>query len=213
MSSTTVECGLGLVIEASGSAAAQISAAFDVAAVASVVIRPGAESERLQVGEVRALVELVQLKGTAALIENDWRLARTLRADGVHLAEARGVADAYREAREVLGGRYIVGAYAGKSRHDAMTLAEEGADYVAFGAPESVQDREHAKAKRLELVQWWGEIFEVACLALDVDTAEDAAALRAARADFVAVTIGAGATAAEVRDTVGAIAHALKERP
>ena len=33
------------------------------------------------------------------------------------------------------GDRGIIGVDAGISRHDAMTVAEAGADYVAFGAP------------------------------------------------------------------------------
>lgn len=211
MPAVSVDCGLAVVVDASEGAAARLSAAFDAAKISSVVIRPAPGADRLQAGEAKSLVELAQAKGAAALIENDGRLARTVRADGVHISLSRGVAEAYREGRELLGERHIVGVYAGKSRDDAMTVAEEGADYVAFGVPASVQDREHAKARRLEMVQWWAEIFEVACVALDVDTIEDAGDLRAAGADFVAVTIGAGMTAGEVRERVGAIAHALRE--
>jgi thiamine-phosphate pyrophosphorylase len=93
----------------------------------------------------------------------------------------------YGEARDILGGRFIVGADAGRSRHDAMTLGEAGADYVGFGIPAHVEDRESARSRRLELVGWWSEIFEVPCVAFDVETAEEAARLAAAGADFVAL--------------------------
>ncbi len=38
-----------------------------------------------------------------------------------------------RDVRKALGADRIVGAFAGASRHKGMTLAEAGADYVAFG--------------------------------------------------------------------------------
>ena len=108
-------------------------------------------------------------KDIAALIEGDAQLARTLRADGVHLPWSKDTAARYGEAREMLGTRYIVGIDVGRSRHDAMTLAEEGADYIGFGIPPHVEDRSAAAARRLELVSWWSEIFEVPCVAFDVD--------------------------------------------
>ena len=68
-----------------------------------------------------------------------------------------------------------------------MTLAEDGADYIAFGIPPHVEDRAAAAARRLELVAWWGEIFEMPCVAFDVDTARRQSRSRGAGADFVAV--------------------------
>jgi len=52
-----------------------------------------------------------------------------------------------------------------------------------------VEDREAARARRLELIGWWGEIFEVACVAFDVETVAEARALAAAGADFVALAV------------------------
>jgi thiamine-phosphate pyrophosphorylase len=135
----------------------------------------------------RPLVELAQKKDVAALIDGDAQLARTLRADGVHLPWSKDIAARYAEAREILGTRYIVGVDVGRSRHDAMSLAEDGADYVAFGIPPHVEDRASAAERRLELIGWWSEIFEVPCVAFDVEDAEDAAALAAAGADFIAI--------------------------
>jgi thiamine-phosphate pyrophosphorylase len=141
---------------------------------------------------LKSLVEAAQGEGVAALIEDDAQLARTLRADGVHLSWSKDTVARYREAREVLGTRSIVGADAGKSRHDAMTLGEAGADYIGFGIPAHVEDRQTARVRRLELVTWWSEIFEVPCVALDVDTLEEATELARAGADFVALRFAAG---------------------
>ena len=62
----------------------------------------------------------------------------------------------------------------GASRHDAMELGEAGADYVAFGIPPDVEDRAVAVERRLDLIAWWSEVFELPCVAFDVADAEEA---------------------------------------
>ena len=56
---------------------------------------------------------------------------------------------------------------------------------------------------------WWAEIFQVPCVAFDVETAEEAARLARAGADFVAVRLGSEAPAA-VGERLAAIAEALR---
>jgi thiamine-phosphate pyrophosphorylase len=90
-----------------------------------------------------------------------------------------------------------------------MTVAEDGADYVAFGAPAHLKDRAKARLRRDELVAWWAEIFEAPCVALDVETPEEAEALARAGADFVGLRLPCAAPAAATRELVGAIAAVL----
>ena len=90
-----------------------------------------------------------------------------------------------------------------------MTLADAGADYIAFGAPAHLKDRDKARARRDEFVAWWAEIFEVPCVAFDVETLEEADALSQAGADFIGIRLSAAATPAATRDFVAAIATAL----
>ncbi|MBI1649704.1 thiamine phosphate synthase [Hyphomicrobium sulfonivorans] len=180
---------------------------------ASVIIAPS-DSEPLTAANARPLVELVQSQEIAALIYGDAQLARTLRADGVHLPWHQDVVAQYGEARDILGTRYIVGIDVGRSRHDAMTLAEEGADYIGFGIPPHVEDREAAGNRRRELVAWWSEIFEVPCIALDVETPEEAETLSAAGADFIALVPSCALTADEfatLRDAIVAAAPVREE--
>jgi thiamine-phosphate pyrophosphorylase len=155
------------------------------------------------------LVEIAQAQGAAALISGDARLARVLKADGVHLPPSQHPEDAYLDARQIVGKRAIVGAHAGKSRHDAMLLGQAGADYVSFGIPKEIKDADGARERRLVLVQWWAEIFEVPVVALDVETPQDAEPLALAGADFIGVCLGAGTPLSEAAGHVRAIRDSI----
>ncbi|MEZ5842908.1 MAG: thiamine phosphate synthase [Hyphomicrobiaceae bacterium] len=198
-----------VTLEVAPTAAARLSAALAAVPVASVVILPPAGGA-LDATVARGLVEIAQKAGVAALLADDAALARTLRADGVYLSPGRNISDAYAEAREVLGTRYIVGAGAGKSRHDAMSLGEAGAEFIGFGVPADVQDVAAARERRLELINWWGEIFEIACVAFDVTATDDASALAAAGADFIAVPLAPAMSPADIADHLAAIAAAAE---
>lgn len=203
-----VACGIMVVVEAAGGATERLAAACAAVPVASVVVRASG-NVALTASGAQGLIELAQSRGAAALIWNDARLARMLRADGVHLAVPVGLGDLYEQAREILGTRHIVGADAGTSSHEAMEVAERGADYVAFGVSDAIADRQAAQRQQLELVEWWAEIFEVPCVALDVTSAEDAGRLCEAGADFVAVPLEAGLSAADAAMRVTLVHRAL----
>jgi len=196
------------VVEAGEAALDRLTAALSAAEFASMLILPPAGGT-LDAATARPLIEAAQEKNVAALIADDAQLARTLRADGVHLSATKKLADAYAEARSILGRVGIVGVDPGISRHDAMTLAEDGADYLAFGAPPHLNDRNKARARRDELIAWWAEIFEAPCVAFDVETPEEAEALSRAGADFIAIRLPVGATPAATRELVAGIAAAL----
>jgi thiamine-phosphate pyrophosphorylase len=195
-------CQLYLVLEVDPSAHERLAAAFDTVSAAAVLIAPCA-GEGLSAGELKPLVKLCQSRDVAALIAGDAQLARTLKADGVHLP-AGGAVPNYDIARKIVGASRIVGADAGISRHDAMTLGDAGADYIAFGAPSHLKDRAKGRARRREMIAWWSELFEVPCVAFDVETASEAAELARVGADFVAVALTAAASEhiAEIADAV-----------
>jgi thiamine-phosphate pyrophosphorylase len=104
------------VVVGAGSAPAAVETLLASAPVAALLIT----SDHAPIDATRAkpLVDLAQARGVAALIEGDAALARTLRADGVHLPWSKDIITRYRTAREILGGRFIVGADAGRLRDD-----------------------------------------------------------------------------------------------
>jgi thiamine-phosphate pyrophosphorylase len=204
-----VDCQLYAVVEADPGAADRLSAALGAANIPSCLIAPVAGSI-LHAAEVTPLVNLAQHRGVAALILNDPLLAGALRADGTHLAARKDLAVAYAEARATLGRDAAIGVDVGISRHDAMALAEAGADYVAFGAPAYLQDRGKARIRRNDLIGWWAEIFEVPCVALDVETAQEAETLATIGADFLAIRLAAGQSPARAGELFAEIAATLR---
>jgi thiamine-phosphate pyrophosphorylase len=184
------------------------AAALKVGPIATVVIELDADAP-LATPDLAACVAGIQNLGVATLIAGDAALARIVKADGVHLPASKAAPAAYSDARENLGGRFIVGVDVGRTRHDAMQLGEAGADYIAFGIPAFVEDRATAANRRLDLVEWWAEIFEIPCVAFDVETPEEARALTNAGADFVAVRLPAAISPDEIATMLTPFVQAL----
>ena len=101
-------------------------------------------------------------------------------ADGAHLT---GI-EAFAAALDTLKPARIAGCAGLASRHDAMTAAERGADYVMFG--DAANGRRPSFDAIVERVAWWAEVFEVPCVAMAASF-DEVGPLAAAGADFVAV--------------------------
>jgi thiamine-phosphate pyrophosphorylase len=149
------------------------------------------------------LRELTLAREIAFLIENDAPRAETIGADGIHITADVAL---YRSARDKLGQLAIIGVGCIESRHDAMTMAELGADYVAFGHAEA---NETACELRVELIAWWSEIFVAPCVAWDVETAEEAERLAGLGADFIALSTAIW-QAEDVAQRIATIGAALR---
>ena len=202
-------CRLYAVVEAGEVASERLAAALAAADLAAVLIAPAA-GQRLQAAAAKALCEQARQAGVAALVLDEAELARSIGADGVHLSAPDDPVAAYGAARAAMGRDGVVGVEAGISRHAAMLLAESGADYVGFGAPPHLGDRDKARARREEMIAWWAPIFEVPCVAFHVETPEEAGRLAAAGADFVAVALPAALQIEAVRARLERIAQAIQ---
>ncbi|MFC7048591.1 thiamine phosphate synthase [Emcibacter nanhaiensis] len=167
--------------------AAQLTEALEGGDVASFQLRlkgiPDVDIERA----ARVLMPICHKYDVAFLINDNPKLVRRLKADGVHVGQGD---TPYAAAREIVGPDAIVGVTCHNSRHLAMEAGEAGADYVAFGAffPTNTKDVSH-QADR-EILSWWTELFEVPCVAIGGITVENCRELIEAGADFIAVSGG-----------------------
>ena len=164
-----------------GGLAERLAQTLDAADVAAVLLRLPQADERARVNHAKALAPTVQGKGAALLLDGYPDLAARAGADGAHL---NGI-EAFMTALAMLKPARIAGGGRLATRHDAMVVAEAGADYVMFGEPDATGHRPAFDAVA-ERVAWWAELFEVPCVgfAASLDELEP---LAAAGADFIAL--------------------------
>lgn len=182
------EPGLCLVASAEAGAGwlARLRAAL-AATKAQTLILTAPEGAAFDTGVTRPLVEMSQGMGIATLLADDVEAARSVHADGVHLTSRPDIEEAYAAARATLGDRAIVGVDAGGSRHDAMTLGDAGADYIAFSRSVGTDGSATFPATQQALVAWWSDLFVVPVVAFDVEAPAEASAVIHSGADFIAV--------------------------
>ena len=164
-----------------------LAATLDAGDVASIQLRLKDVDDDTVRRAVDALRPIAQLRDVAFILNDRPDIAVDTGCDGVHVGkEDGGVA----EARRIVGPHAIVGASAYDSRHLAMEAAEDGADYIAFGAffPTTTKIAEgHPEPNILE---WWSDIMTVPCVAIGGIKVENCAVLVDAGADFLAVSSG-----------------------
>jgi len=182
----------------------RLADALGAADVAAVLLRLPASDERNRINHAKAIAPTVQGAGAALLLEGFAELAARAGADGSHL---HGI-EAFQVGLAALKPARIAGCGGLATRHDAMLVAEAGADYVMFGEPDPTGRRPSFDAVA-ERVAWWAELFEVPCVgfAASLDEVEP---LAAAGADFVAmdcVFTDPGSTSAAVADAARRLAR------
>lgn len=172
-----------LLSAANGDAFARIFAeVVEAAAIACALVRLAPMTQTDARSVVAPIFRAAIAADCAILIENDGRLAARLGADGVHV---KGAGPDLVAAVDSLKPERIVGAGSLRTRDEAMTAGEVGADYVMFG--ESCRGAPTMELKPLiERVGGWAEIFETPCVAY-AETIAAAGALAEAGADFVAL--------------------------
>jgi thiamine-phosphate pyrophosphorylase len=149
--------------------------------VAAVLLRLKRVDQRTMISRIKALAPAVQNSGAALLLDGHVELVARAGADGAHLT---GIA-ALEEALPSLKPDRIAGIGGLATRHDSMTAAELGADYVLFGEPDAKGQRPSVEAIA-ERLQWWAELFEPPCVGFAASR-EEASQFAASGADFVLV--------------------------
>lgn len=159
-------------------------AAGDVAAL-QIRLKPAGEGE-IETA-VAALAPIVRRRGASLILNDRPDLAARLDCDGVHIGQSDGTVAA---ARAAVGPDRIVGVTCHASRDLAMTAAEQGADYVAFGAFFPTATKETIYRADPETLSIWQETMLTPCVAIGGIAIENARPLVAAGADFIAVSSG-----------------------
>ena len=111
-------------------------------------------------------------------------LVNKVEADGVHLGEDDG---SILEARKLLGPKAIIGASCYNSKHLAMEAAEEGADYVAFGAFFDTITKDPKTKADINIIKDWTLISNIPCVAIGGINSSNCKELVDAGVDFIAV--------------------------
>ncbi|MCK5425506.1 MAG: thiamine phosphate synthase [Emcibacter sp.] len=167
--------------------AGQLADALDGGPVASVQLRLKDVSDEEIIAAAKILIPICHAKNVAFIINDRPDIARKVSADGVHVGQDDM---SYAQAREMLGEDCIVGVTCKNSRHISMVAAEQGADYVAFGAFFPTDTKGNTATAELNLVSWWVELFEAPCVAIGGITVDNVKPLVEAGADFIAVCGG-----------------------
>ena len=163
----------------------RLAEALDAGPVAAFQLRIKGMDEHALARLAEPLQRLCADRDVAFIVNDSVSLTKRLGADGVHLGQEDGDV---REARAILGPSVQIGVTCHDSRHLAMEAGDAGADYVAFGAFYPTTTKEVRHQPEPSILSWWTTLFELPCVAIGGITADNAAPLIAAGADFLAVS-------------------------
>lgn len=139
----------------------RLAAVLDSTEIACIRLSLATKDEDRISRTADALRSIAHARDVALVIETHVLLVERLGLDGVHLTDG---ARSLRKVRKDLGTDAIIGAYCGNTRHDGITAAEGGADYVAFGPVGDTPLGDGSKADAV-LFEWWSEMIEVPVVA------------------------------------------------
>lgn len=155
---------------------------LDAVPVACLRLALASRDEEVIARAADTLRGIAHERDIAIVIERHALMAERLGLDGVHLPEGgRGL----RKLRDDLGADAIIGAACGTSRHDGMSAAEAGADYVSFG-PIGASTLGSGESVDFDVFEWWSAVIEVPVVAEGGLTPE-LVALYAPVTDFFAI--------------------------
>ena len=146
----------------------QLAAVLDGTEIACVRLALATKDEDRIARAADSLRIVAHARDVALVIETHVLLVERHGLDGVHLTDG---ARSIRKVRKDLGSDAIIGAYCGTTRHDGISAAEAGADYVAFG-PAGQTPLGDGISAEADLFEWWSEMIEVPVVAEGALTAE-----------------------------------------
>lgn len=158
--------------------------------------------------QARLLLTLCRMHRVPLIVNDDWRLAAEIGADGAHLGGDDGD---LREAHAALGDNALLGASCYDSFDRARRAAEAGARYVAFGAFHASGTKPLARRADIRLLHESAGL-GLPRAAIGGITPDNARPLIDAGADLIAV-IGGLFDAPDPRSAALAYLACFKDRP
>lgn len=196
-----------LDLDKSDSPLREVEAALEAAPIASLLIKKSSHKK-----PEKNLVAALQAHNIAVLLEDDETYKR-VGADGCHLTPAH-----YDDLEDLVvrhGDEDIFGVLASPSRHEVMSLAEQGAAYMAI---ETEKERD-ARAQRSEseenqappTINWWVSLFEIPVVAWNLTSIEEALFATNEGADFLALAPSLWQNGPETTNQLKTLLTALSE--
>ena len=161
-----------------------LAAALDAGDAAAVQLRMKDADDGAILKAAGVLLPVCRDRDVPLIMNDRPDLAREAGCDGVHVGQQdKSCAD----ARKAVGDAGLIGVTCHDSRHLAMQAAEQGADYVAFGAFFPTTTKTPKASASIGILEWWSELMVVPCVAIGGITPENCPSLVRAGADFLAV--------------------------
>ncbi|WP_435136581.1 thiamine phosphate synthase [Pseudopelagicola sp. nBUS_19] len=160
----------------------QLARVLDTTEIACVRLALATKDENHLARAADTIREVTHRRDVAVVIAEHVLLAERLGLDGVHLTDG---ARSIRKTRMDLGSDAIVGAFCAASRHDGMTAADLGCDYISFG-PVGNMNLGDGTIAEYELFEWWSKMIEVPIVA-EGALNEDTIALLTPVTDFFGI--------------------------
>ncbi len=119
------------------------------------------------------------------ILNDDSEMALDIEAAGVHLGENDGIIKLARKNSE--GKNFIIGASCYDSRHLAAQAAEDGADYLSFGAFFESSTKKSKGKPTTEIIEWSREMTDLPICAIGGINNENCKILAKVKTDFICV--------------------------
>jgi len=161
-----------------------LAQALDGGDVAAVQLRIKEADDDAIRRAVNVLSPVCRDRNVLLILNDRPDLAAECGCDGVHIGQQD---TPYAKARDILGPESIIGVTCHDSRHLGIEAAEQGADYVAFGAFFPTKTKDANTEAPLEILEWWSDLMLIPVVAIGGITPENCTPLIRAGADFLAV--------------------------
>jgi thiamine-phosphate pyrophosphorylase len=164
-----------------------LAEALEAGPVSALQVRLKDASDTEIADAVSVIGPLARARGVTLVLNDRPDLAASLGCDGVHIGQEDA---SYEEARHAIGDLGVVGVTCHANPSLAVTAAQAGADYVAFGAFFPTLTKVAPASAAPEILTRWRRTLATPCVAIGGIEVGNCRALIAAGAHYLAVSRG-----------------------